>query len=485
MPTRLRVQQFDGRPDAADAFVALFADSQDAVWLDAGPDAETGRSILATGTVVAVASLTDGTVEVTGPERATHRGSMIDLLRADLAARAHVQPRTQEPSFALGWLGWLGYESGAAALGIPFALDDAPAAAMLFADRAVVFDHGTGQVELLVLETDSDDSAAADDAAAADGVSAAETADWLANTARRLHASPGAAARYAAAHPLPAPAAAVWRHDDAAYLAMIRSCQESIRAGDAYQLCLTNCAEAVSSADPLAVHLRLRTASPAHHAGFLRIAGTTLVSSSPEQFIAVTATGRVRSKPIKGTRPRGATVAADLDLRAELEASEKERAENVMIVDLMRNDLGRVSTVGSVGVRHLLAVESYAQVHQLVSTVEGTLRDGLGAVDAVEACFPAGSMTGAPKLSAMRILAGLESGPRGVYSGCFGYVGLDGAADLAMVIRSIVFRDGRVSIGAGGGITALSVPEEELDEVRIKAKALFAAAGLFAAGAQE
>jgi len=469
VPTRLRVQQFDGRPDAADAFVALFADAPDAVWLDAGPDAESGRSILATGTIVATASLGSGTVQVTDSDGSTTRpGTMLDLLRADLATRELVPARTREPSFALGWVGWLGYESGAAALGVPFAAEDGPAAAMLFADRAVVFDHGTGGVKLLVLED-------------ADGQDADR---WLAETAERLHAADGAAARYADAHPLPERTAAHWRHDDAAYLAMIRSCQDSIRAGDAYQLCLTNRADAVSDADPLAVHLRLRGASPAHHAGFVRIGGATLVSSSPEQFLGVTASGGVLSKPIKGTRPRGTTVAADIALRAELEASEKERAENVMIVDLMRNDIGRVSEVGSVGVRHLLAVESYAQVHQLVSTVEGRLRAGLGAVDAVEACFPAGSMTGAPKLSAMRILAGLERGPRGVYSGCFGYLGLDGAADLAMVIRSVVFLDGRVSIGAGGGITALSVPEEELEEVRIKARALFAAAGLFAADAQ-
>jgi anthranilate synthase component 1 len=134
--------------------------------------------------------------------------------------------------------------------------------------------------------------------------------------------------------------------------------------------------------------------------------------------------------------------------------------------------------VGSVEVHHLLAVESYAQVHQLVSTVEGTLADGVGPLTAVAACFPAGSMTGAPKISAMRILNGLEDGPRGIYSGCFGYLGLDGSVDLAMVIRSIVIEPGRVSIGAGGGITALSVPEEELDEVAVKASALIAALAL-------
>jgi len=153
-----------------------------------------------------------------------------------------------------------------------------------------------------------------------------------------------------------------------------------------------------------------------------------------------------------------------------------------MIVDLMRNDLARVCDVGTVEVHDLLSVESYAQVHQLVSTVQGRLAAGRTALDAVAACFPAGSMTGAPKISAMRILGALEKGRRGVYAGCFGYFGLDGSADLAMVIRSIHLADGRVTIGAGGGITALSDPREELEEVRIKARALFAAAGLEPSG---
>ena len=164
-------------------------------------------------------------------------------------------------------------------------------------------------------------------------------------------------------------------------------------------------------------------------------------------------------------------------LRPELLESEKERAENLMIVDLMRNDIGRISRTGSVGVPSLLAVESYAQVHQLVSTVRGHLAAGLDGIDAVMSCFPAGSMTGAPKLSATRIVDRLENRARGIYSGAFGYFGVDGRVELAMVIRSIVIDPHGATVGAGGGITALSVPADELAEVKLKAEALLAVLG--------
>ncbi|MFE4948891.1 aminodeoxychorismate synthase component I [Leifsonia sp. NPDC056665] len=442
LPT-LRTHRLRAPVDPADAFAALFA-TGDAVWLDSGPDAETGRSVIGTGTRLATASVAEGTVTVDGRRV---DGGILEALRVE-PIPTHGHP--------LGWIGWLGYEAGAAELGVPFAAGPGLDAAFLYVDRLVLFDHADGSATVM---------------------DATPEGAWLREAVDVLAAAEGAAERHAAAHPIH-PSTPTWRHSDPAYLAMIAACQDAIRAGDAYQLCLTNTATAATTADPLAVHLRLRSDSPAHHAGFLRIAGESLVSSSPEQFLLVTADGHVRTKPIKGTRPRGTTVAEDLRLRAELEASEKEQAENVMIVDLMRNDLGRVCEVGSVGVRHLLEVESYAQVHQLVSTVEGRLRSGLTAVDALAAAFPAGSMTGAPKLSAMRILAGLEEGPRGVYSGCFGSLAADGSADVAMVIRSLRFRDGVVTIGAGGGITALSVPEEELEEVAIKAAALFRAAGL-------
>ena len=449
----LLAHRLDTWVDPADAFVTLFGAGGDAVWLDSGPDATEGRSFLGTGSVTATASAAAGTVTVGG---VTSPGRIIDALRDDLASR----PRPEPGGYPVGWWGRFGYEAGASAAGVPVSTEGEGStdAALLLVDRLLCVDHAARTTDLVAPDTP-------------DGRA------WIAETAASLTRAAGASAAYLAAHPLP-PAVARWRHDDDAYLAAIAACQDAIRAGDAYQLCLTNRAEARTDADPLAVHLRLRELSPAPHAGFVRVGGEVLVSSSPEQFLRVEADGRVRTRPIKGTRPRGATVASDLELRADLEASEKERAENVMIVDLMRNEIARVSKPGTVGVTSLLAVESYAQVHQLVSTVRGELLEGLDGIDAIRACFPAGSMTGAPKLSATQILEGLEARARGVYSGVFGYVGLDGTVDLAMVIRSMVMDADGTTIGTGGGITALSVPEEELAEAKLKAAVLLEVLGV-------
>jgi anthranilate synthase component 1 len=272
----------------------------------------------------------------------------------------------------------------------------------------------------------------------------------------------------------PGPTAAR-RDTDAAYLAKIAECQEAIRRGDAYLLCLTTEYAVDGPLDALATYLALRASSATGRGGILRTGGVTLLSATPERFLEV-ADGVVRTRPIKGTRPRDPDPDEDARLAAELVADEKERAENLMIVDLMRNDLARVCPPGAVGVTELFAVESHPQVHQLVSTVEGRLAPGRDAIDAIAACFPAGSMTGAPKRRAIELLADLERSDRGAYAGAFGRLGPDGSAELNMTIRTIVLdARGRATIGAGGGITTLSDPVAELAEVELKARALLAA----------
>jgi aminodeoxychorismate synthase component I len=267
-------------------------------------------------------------------------------------------------------------------------------------------------------------------------------------------------------------------HSDSDYLGLIEKAKEAIARGDAYQLCLTNKLTIETEVDPFTVYLRLRETNPAPYMSYLKLGSTSVVSSSPEQFLRVSNTGGVSSKPIKGTRPRSADAGLDKQLAEELRSNEKERAENLMIVDLMRNDLGQVSEPSDVVVAKLFEVESYATVHQLVSTITAVLKPGLDVFDAVKAAFPAGSMTGAPKQSAMSILSELEGAPRGVYSGCFGYVSLTGAADLAMTIRTIGFEEGKATIGIGGGITIDSDPEAELLETKLKARALLMALGV-------
>jgi len=435
MRARVQTASLGRWVDPADAFAAICGDSDAAFWLDSGPSATTGHSYLGVASRV--------TTEFGGP--------VLDWVRRELGEP--VQASAAAPGFSLGLVGWLGYEVRGETMGV--AIERAsryPDAAFLTIERALAFDHAAHTVTIMALD---DVDAYRDEVVAALG----------APVPRRVpHA--------------PTPATAVWAYSDPEYLDLIRACQTAIVEGDAYQLCLTTEVSVDVAPDPVATYLALRASSPTHHGALIRAGAVSLLSASPEQFLSVSAEGIVSTSPIKGTRPRGETEAGDWRLRDELERSEKERAENLMIVDLMRNDIGRIATVGSVSVTSLMAVESYAQVHQLVSTVRGELAPGLTGIDVIAACFPAGSMTGAPKLSATRILDALERRARGIYGGAFGYLALDGTIDLAMVIRSIVIDESGSTVGTGGGITALSVPEEELGETRVKAAALLKVLGV-------
>jgi para-aminobenzoate synthetase component 1 len=261
------------------------------------------------------------------------------------------------------------------------------------------------------------------------------------------------------------------------YAANVRRVLDYILAGDIYQANFTQrwIASRPAGLAGFELYRRLRSLSPAPYAAFIQDGqGQAIVSASPERFLKLSPEGTVDTRPIKGTRGRGATEAEDRDLAAALVASGKDHAENLMIVDLLRNDLGRVAETGSVKVPELNALYSFASVHHLVSTVTARLRPGLGPIDLIRASFPGGSVTGTPKIRAMEIIDELEAGRRGAYCGAIGWIGLDGAMELSIAIRTLTLTEGRVIAQAGGGIVADSDPVGEYQEALTKARAMLA-----------
>jgi para-aminobenzoate synthetase len=359
--------------------------------------------------------------------------------------------------FCGGYVGWIGYECKADcgfAGAHTVSTDDAM---LLFADRLIVVDHDCDDVTLVALV----------------GAGGQEQAQAWSATMRELVArvretpsrpiEPTRVAGKASARPL---------RTKEQYLRDIVRCQEVLRRGDSYQICLSNQFVVESDIAPFEAYRRLRRGNPAPYAAYLDFGETQVACTSPERFLRVARSGIVEAKPVKGTSPRHGNPVRDAELALALARDVKETAENLMIVDLLRNDLGRVCTVGSVHVPSLMAIESFETVHQMVSTVRGELRAGATAVDCLRACFPAGSMTGAPKLRATEVIDGLEVAGRGIYSGVLGYVGVDGAAEFNVVIRTLVHHRGRSTVGAGGGITVLSDGDREWNEVVLKVKSV-------------
>ncbi|GHA43205.1 aminodeoxychorismate synthase, component I [Streptomyces spiroverticillatus] len=462
---RLRVlaEQLATRWDAEPVFDRLFRTGDHPFWLDSSrTDPSLGQiSVMgdASGPLArtVTADVSEGTVTVTANGQAhSVRSPFFDWLERDLGG-LHTEVPELPFEFALGWVGCLGYELKSECGGEAAHHSPDPDAVMVFADRAVVLDHRTDTTYVLALTEDG----AQDDARA-----------WLRSTTAEL-------ARLAGRTPAPCPppvglteADLRPRHDRDAYLKLIDVCHEEIRAGETYEVCLTNMIEADTGLDPWQAYRHLRRASPAPFAAFLCFGPLAVLSTSPERFLRIDRQGAMESKPIKGTRPRHADPAQDALLVADLAQCEKDRAENLMIVDLVRHDLSRCAEVGSVVADPVFQVESYATVHQLVSTVRAQLRTGTSAVAGVRAAFPGGSMTGAPKIRTMQIIDRLEGGPRGVYSGAIGYFSLTGAADLSIVIRTVLLSGGTLRYGVGGAVIALSDAAAEYEETLVKSAPL-------------
>jgi para-aminobenzoate synthetase len=462
---RLRHRALDRWCDPEAVFVARFGRRDHVVWLDSAR-AEPGLARFSfigapAGPLGQVVRYDVAARELTidrADGREVRRERVLDYCERELA---HLRADAPELpfDFTCGFAGYLGYELKADCGGELAHRSALPDAALVLCDRLIAFDHDQRRVHLVAL-------------ADAQGMPAAEA--WLATAERELErlaapvppapASPGAL-RFAA------------REGRDAYLANIAACKHEIVEGETYEVCLTTELRSAGAVDPLAAYRALRARNPAPYAALLRLGDVSVLSSSPERFLRVDRKRCVESKPIKGTAPRAAHPVEDAYRAAALRADAKERAENLMIVDLVRNDLGRVCALGSVEVPALMAVESYATVHQLVTTVRGRLRDDASAIDCIRAAFPGGSMTGAPKLRTMEIIDRLEAGPRGVYSGALGFLSVNGTADLSIVIRTLVASPGGLRLGAGGAIVAASDPDAEHDEMLLKARAVLEAVG--------
>jgi para-aminobenzoate synthetase len=384
-------------------------------------------------------------------------GSVFDVLEQRLRERRI--PHSDLPfDLTGGYVGYFGYELKAECGATARHTAETPDAMWMFADRIIAIDHQEGLTYLVAVH---------------DGKTRRDAQEWVERTSALLMGLNPADAeppREPAAGPPPNAEEYLGR-GQTQYLADITECQRQLNRGESYEICLTNKLHIPFHDDDTSFYLRLRRANPAPYAALLRLGDVTVFSSSPERFLRIERDRTVTSKPIKGTAPRDADPVRDAELAATLASSAKTQAENLMIVDLLRNDLGRVCEVGSIEVDPYLAVESYETMHQLVSTVRGRLKDEVSAMDCARQCFPGGSMTGAPKLRTMEIIDRLETEARGVYSGALGYFGLSGATELNIVIRTAVRVGDRLSIGAGGAIVLDSDPHEEYEEMLLKAAA--------------
>jgi para-aminobenzoate synthetase len=471
--TRLLARAIPGEAPTEGLFERLFAAEEHAFWLDSA-DAPTrlaqssylGTSAGADRCVLSY-DVDEGVVQVQRAETtAIERTSIFDVLDREVAKRSIATPAGLPPNLLGGFVGYLGYECKGDCGATNAHSSDVPDAVLMLANRLVAVDHVQHATHVLAI------CAVGDEEEAERWLDEAESVarDLLADTA-----SGPSRTDPAFGEPTDTHVRFECGRGREQYLADIARSQAELAAGESYEVCLTDQISTAAEPDPFDLYRNLRRSNPAPFAAYLKLGEVAVVSSSPERFLSVDRERRVEARPIKGTTSRAADPAEDAALKAELTDDEKTYAEHLMIVDLLRNDLGIVCEVGSVAVPELMVVEDYATVHQLISTVEGKLPVGRSAVECARACFPGGSMTGAPKLRTMEIIDDIEAEARGVYSGAIGYFGLDGVMDLSIVIRTIVLRPGRTTIGAGGAIVMQSDPVDEFDEILLKANAPMAA----------
>ena len=393
-----------------------------------------------------------------------HQPAPLDQLAAAWSAMPQIEPPEQLP-FVGGWVGYLGYEAGLASEGIELTtrMEVAlPLIRLALYDAAAVYDRHRGQWWIAGVEWPPGWFP-----------DRAPLAERLGRLRERLIAAEGALSPLSPEPLGPSPTPCISR---ASYTDAVHRALEYIRAGDIYQVNLTQRFSTTVEADPVVLYRRLRAANPANFSALLRWGDQAVISSSPELFLDRQG-DRVITRPIKGTRPRTGDPRRDAAFRCDLLASEKDHAELAMIVDLLRNDLGKVARYGTVEVVEPARLEEHPTVYHLVATVAARLRAGCTAVDLLRATFPGGSITGAPKIRAMQIIDELEPLGRSAYCGSIGYLGLDGRISLSIAIRTMIYDCGRLHLFAGGGIVADSLADLEYDECRAKAAGMVRALG--------
>ncbi|MCL5773726.1 MAG: aminodeoxychorismate synthase component I, partial [Firmicutes bacterium] len=382
-----------------------------------------------------------------------YRGNPFEELKK-LADRFHIENTKYPVPFVGGMVGYFGYDLKDFLERLPDIKEDdlgLPDACFLFVDKVLAFDHLLGKKYFISLNIEGEDRR---EETLTESILAADCIE-----PEKVLFPPREYEIMISAD---------------SYSEKVLKAKEYIASGDIYEVNLSQRMSMKTSKSPWQVYTELRSINPAPFAVFMNMGDFSIVSASPERFIKIEG-GHVQSRPIKGTRTRGGTPEEDERLYRQLKESVKDKAENLMIVDLVRNDLGRVCSYGSVEVRELFHIEKYSTVFQMVSTIEGTLREDKDIFDCIKAAFPGGSMTGAPKIRAMEIIEELEPVKRGIYSGSIGYIGFDGTVDLNIVIRTIIFKDSTAYFQAGGAVVADSDPYQEYQESMDKAEALIKA----------
>ena len=455
-------EKLDYFVDSAETFSQLYSDSNYSFWLDSSMVAKglsrfsyMGNCEGENSFLVTYKVHNQEIIITKNSHQEYHKGDIFDFLQQQLDQYTY-EADNLPFDFNGGFVGYWGYELKSLCGSSNKHLSPFPDAQFIFADKMLVFDHQKEIIYLVYIGDKSQEK---------------KFRNWctsIKNKIKEVSSSTVGKKIFKNIRDIKY----ILSRNKQQYLDNINTCLNKIIEGESYEICLTNHLYLEPIHNSLKFYLRLRNNNPAPYSAFLKLQGMTIACSSPERFLYLDQNGYIESKPIKGTVKRGKNITEDQQLKNKLKCSQKEQAENLMIVDLLRNDLGRVCEIGSVNVPKLMAIESYSTVHQMVSTVRGKVKKGIKPVDCIQACFPGGSMTGAPKKRTMEIIDELETQARGIYSGCIGFLALNGTMDLNIVIRTAVITPETTNIGVGGAITMLSYPDHEFAETILKAKAL-------------